>query len=80
MISDAGDQVAFDDGWEFSQALMKDGQLVRQFVHDEIVFEVHPDEADRVTQHVREIMEGVWDLKVPLKVNVCAGNNWAEAH
>ena len=49
-------------------------------VHDEIVFEVHPDESDLVTQRVREIMEGVWDLKVPLKVNVCSGENWAEAH
>jgi DNA polymerase I-like protein with 3'-5' exonuclease and polymerase domains len=25
-------------------------------------------------------MEGVWDLKVPLKVNVATGANWAEAH
>jgi DNA polymerase-1 len=29
---------------------------------------------------VAEIMEGVWDLKVPLKVNVATGANWAEAH
>jgi len=25
-------------------------------------------------------MEGIWDLKVPLKVNVVSGSNWAEAH
>jgi len=25
-------------------------------------------------------MEGVWELKVPLKVNVACGENWAEAH
>jgi len=25
-------------------------------------------------------MEGVWDLKVPLKVNLATGSNWDEAH
>jgi len=49
-------------------------------VHDEIVFEVHPDELILVKNLVTEIMEGVWDLKVPLKVNVASGENWAEAH
>jgi DNA polymerase-1 len=49
-------------------------------VHDEIVFEVHPDELDLVINIVKEIMEGVWELKVPLKVNVASGENWAEAH
>jgi len=49
-------------------------------VHDEIVFEVHPDELNSVKNLVREVMEGVWDLKVPLKVNVESGDNWAEAH
>ena len=49
-------------------------------VHDEIVFEVHPDEIEAVQARVKEIMEGVWDLKVPLKVNICSGRNWAEAH
>ncbi len=49
-------------------------------VHDELVFEVPPDELEAVTRTVRGIMEGVWELKVPLKVNVCVGDNWAEAH
>jgi DNA polymerase-1 len=49
-------------------------------VHDELVFEVPPEEADEVTRVVREIMEGVWQLKVPLRVNVASGDNWAEAH
>ena len=49
-------------------------------VHDELVFEVPPDELEAVTRTVREIMEGVWELRVPLKVNVCVGDNWAEAH
>lgn len=49
-------------------------------VHDELVFEVPREERDRVTDLVRSIMEGVYDLGVPLKVNISAGDNWAEAH
>jgi len=47
-------------------------------VHDEIVFEVPPDELDTVISLVKETMEGIWDLKVPLKVNVKCGDNWGE--
>jgi DNA polymerase-1 len=49
-------------------------------VHDEIVFEVPPDELASVKVLVKEIMEGIWNLKVPLKVNLASGDNWAEAH
>jgi DNA polymerase I len=49
-------------------------------VHDEIVLEVPPEEEERVSKLVREIMEGVWELQVPLKVNMAWGANWAEAH
>lgn len=49
-------------------------------VHDELVFEVPPDELDTVKHLVKQKMEGVWDLSVPLKVNVEYGKNWADAH
>ena len=49
-------------------------------VHDELVFEVPSEELDVVPLLVKEIMENIWDLKVPLKVNVVVGQNWAEAH
>jgi DNA polymerase-1 len=49
-------------------------------VHDELVFEVPPDEVDAVSRRVQDIMEAIWELKVPLKVNVATGGNWAEAH
>lgn len=49
-------------------------------VHDELVFELPPDEVDAVAGRVRDIMEGIWTLKVPLRVNVAVGGNWAEAH
>ena len=49
-------------------------------VHDEIVFEVPSEELASVKVLVKEIMEGIWNLKVPLKVNLALGDNWAEAH
>ncbi|MBT4364347.1 MAG: DNA polymerase I, partial [Desulfobacteraceae bacterium] len=49
-------------------------------VHDEIVFESPPEEVDIVMDLVEKTMEGVWDLKVPLKVNLASGQNWADAH
>ncbi|PID39634.1 MAG: DNA polymerase I [Proteobacteria bacterium] len=49
-------------------------------VHDEIIFEVPPEELEDAQALVRKEMEGVWNLAVPLKVNMAQGKNWAEAH
>ncbi|MEW6668244.1 MAG: DNA polymerase I [Thermodesulfobacteriota bacterium] len=49
-------------------------------VHDELVFEVPEREIDRVTPLVREEMEGVFPLSVPLRVDIKTGRNWDEAH
>jgi DNA polymerase-1 len=49
-------------------------------VHDELVFDVPPDELEEVKTLVKDLMEGVWELKAPLKVNVEWGRNWAEVH
>ncbi len=49
-------------------------------VHDEIVLEVPEDELEKVRELAREVMENIWQLKVPLKVNLAWGRNWAEAH
>ena len=49
-------------------------------VHDEIVFETPPDELETIKALAPEVMENVWQLKAPLKVNVAWGSNWAEAH
>ncbi len=48
-------------------------------VHDELLFEVPPEELEEIQALVREKMEGVVTLKVPLKVNLAVGRNWAEA-
>jgi len=49
-------------------------------VHDELVFEAPVFEKERVTALVREEMEGVLTLRVPLRVEISAGRNWDEAH
>ncbi len=47
-------------------------------VHDELVLEVPEDEVTEVKALVRETMEQAMTLKVPLRVNVETGHNWAE--
>jgi DNA polymerase-1 len=49
-------------------------------VHDELVFEVPEPEVERVTPLIREEMEGVFPLSVPLRVDMKSGRNWDEAH
>ena len=49
-------------------------------VHDELLFEVPEDEIDLIGPMVKEEMEGVHPLDVPLKVDVKVGSNWDEAH
>jgi DNA polymerase-1 len=48
--------------------------------HDELLFEVPENERSSVEQLVREEMENAVKLDVPLKVDIGAGRNWAEAH
>lgn len=45
-------------------------------VHDELIFEVPKDELEEVERLVRNIMENVVSLQVPLEVDVKAGPNW----
>ena len=47
-------------------------------VHDELVFEVKKDEAERVKKMVKKEMEGVFKLKVPILVHLGEGRNWLE--
>ncbi|MBR5736862.1 MAG: DNA polymerase I [Bacteroidales bacterium] len=49
-------------------------------VHDELVFDVVPEELDRVMELAREQMEGVCRLAVPLIAECGSGKNWLEAH
>jgi DNA polymerase-1 len=49
-------------------------------VHDELVFETPASEKERVIALVRQEMEGVLTLCVPLLVEISSGRNWDEAH
>ncbi len=49
-------------------------------VHDELVFECHHKDTQEVTALVKNEMENVITLKVPLKVDIASGRNWDEAH
>ena len=49
-------------------------------VHDELLFEVPEEEIKTLTALVREIMESVAALQVPLEVEIGHGASWAEAH
>jgi DNA polymerase-1 len=47
-------------------------------VHDELVFEVMPEELDRVQDIVKHEMEHAAQLSVPLVVDLGVGKNWLE--
>ena len=47
-------------------------------IHDELVFEAPADEITVMGRLIKEEMEGVYKLLVPLKVNVKAGRNWQD--
>jgi DNA polymerase-1 len=49
-------------------------------VHDELVFDVFPGEESRLSSIVKEQMESVIELSVPLTVDCRYGDNWLEAH
>ena len=48
-------------------------------VHDELIVEAPEESAEETAGIVREVMENVWKLSVPLRVDVGIGRNWLEA-
>lgn len=49
-------------------------------VHDELIFNVHPDELDELRSLVVDKMMSAHNGMVPLEVSVGVGQNWLEAH
>jgi DNA polymerase-1 len=69
---------AMIDVWrEFRRRELRARMILQ--VHDELVFEVPEGERETVGGIVREKMERVAEFKVPLKVSLGWGANWAEA-
>ncbi len=49
-------------------------------IHDELLFECPPGEVDALSRVIREQMEHVYPLDVPLLVDLGVGDSWAAAH
>ncbi|MDW8114274.1 MAG: DNA polymerase I [candidate division WOR-3 bacterium] len=49
-------------------------------IHDELLFEIEEERIEEAKEIIKKTMENVYPLKVPLKVNIGIGKNWALAH
>lgn len=49
-------------------------------VHDELLFECPKNQVEQEIPLIKKVMENIFQLKVPLKVNIASGENWEDAH
>ncbi|MCG7361749.1 DNA polymerase I [Roseomonas sp. ACRSG] len=56
-----------------------DAKMLLQ-VHDELLFEVPQGQLTATSALVKQVMESVAELRVPLRAEIGHGANWAEAH
>lgn len=49
-------------------------------VHDELVFDVHNDELEKIQPMIKHEMENAFMMSVPLDVELGLGKDWLEAH
>ena len=66
------------DVWEGMKKRKLRSKMILQ-VHDELVFEVPENERENMEELVRDRMENVCALQVPLKVHLGWGKSWADA-
>lgn len=59
---------------KFKEKNLKSKMIIQ--VHDELVFDTYKDELETVKQIVTDTMNHVYEIKVPLKVEVDYGKNW----
>ncbi|MDF1874516.1 DNA polymerase I [Sulfurimonas sp. SAG-AH-194-I05] len=45
-------------------------------IHDELIFEVNEEEAERLGNRFKEIMENIMELNIPLKASMNIGKHW----
>lgn len=63
---------------DMQQEGLKSRMLIQ--VHDELVFDVVPDELERLMQIVISDMKNAYHGNVPLEVSTGSGSNWLDAH
>lgn len=49
-------------------------------VHDELLLECPENELDKTVQVTQEVMEGAYQLSIPLETDAAVGKNWGEMH
>ncbi|MCD4668476.1 MAG: DNA polymerase I, partial [Sulfurimonas sp.] len=47
-------------------------------IHDELIFEVDETQAEALGNRFKKIMEGIYELNIPLKASMNIGDNWGE--
>jgi DNA polymerase-1 len=70
---------AMNEIWSYIQQNSLKSRIILQ-VHDELVFEIAEEEERFLPQKIKEIMENVVSLSIPLVVDFGSGNSWQEAH
>ncbi|WDF60360.1 DNA polymerase I [Flavobacterium sp. KACC 22758] len=60
-----------DENWKSKMLLQ---------VHDELVFDVHNDELEKIQPMIKHEMENAFKMSVPLEVELGLGKDWLEAH
>ncbi len=65
------DMNADGSGWKSKMLLQ---------VHDELVFDVHNSELEKIKPMIKHEMENAFKMDVPLEVEIGVGKNWLEAH
>lgn len=60
-----------DENWQSKMLLQ---------VHDELVFDVHHSELEKIQPMIKHEMENAFKMAVPLDVEIGIGKNWLEAH
>ena len=63
---------------KMSSENLKSKMLIQ--VHDELVFEIHNLEIEKMKKLISNEMQTAFKLKVPLTVDIGVGNNWFDAH
>ncbi len=63
---------------DMQSASMKSKMLLQ--VHDELVFDAHKDELEKLKSLVEERMKTALKLNVPIEIGMGTGKNWLEAH
>jgi DNA polymerase I len=70
-------KLAMNNIYEYFSREKMNSKMVLQ-IHDELLFEVYPEEEEKVSAGVRDIMENVLKMDVPLKVDVKRGRNYLD--